>query len=161
MGAASGDRSGDPLTQYVELMSSFTNSLLGGVAGRGNGAPTDTSRPAGVTADPLVVESAPPGGRSRGELWIHNRSGAPVASVAAHSADLRRHDGWSIPGTSVRFEPVVIDELPDLTSRGIHVTVDVPEDAPPGVYRGLVSASNLPDVWLVLELEVLPSGTAS
>lgn len=88
-------------------------------------------------------------------MWLHNRSGAAVADVRVHCGDLRRHDGWAIPTSAIRFEPDCLEELSDLTSRGIRVAVDVPTDTQPGTYRGTVLAANLPDLWLVVELEVV------
>ncbi len=150
------------MAQYAELMSSFMSTVLGAAPTGWRTAPAAPSaRVAGpptggsVVADPLVIDPIPAGGRAHGELWLHNRSGAAIADVAAHCGDLRRHDGWAIAAEAVTFEPEHIDDLPDLTSRGVRVTIDVPDDAPPGVYRGTVLASNLPDVWLVLELEVV------
>jgi hypothetical protein len=159
-GAASSGE--NPMTQYAELMSSFISTVLG-AAPPGWGVPTGAapSRPSApaadgtVVADPLVVAPVPAGDRAHGELWLHNRSGAAIVEVRPHSGDLRRHDGWAVAAEHVTFEPDHIDELPDLTSRGVRVSIDVPEDTPAGVYRGTVLAANLPDVWLVLELTVL------
>ena len=160
----------DLFGQYTALTSSLLGALLGG--GATPAAPTDTHRANGaarLTAAPhagtsegstetLTLTSAAPGGRSVGELWLHNRSGRATADVHLHSSDLRRHDGGAIAATAVHFEPEHLPELPDLTSRGIRMSVDLPSDAPPGTFRGIVLAANLPDLWLVVELEVRGAG---
>ena len=151
----------EAMAQYAEMMSSFMATVVGaagsgGFGGTPSSAPTASAPADGaVVVDPLVMAPAAPGAAARGELWLHNRSGAAVRDVRLHLGDLRRHDGWAIEAAAVTFEPAAIEELPDLTSRGVRVSVDVPADAPPGVYRGTVMASNLPDVWLVLELAVV------
>jgi hypothetical protein len=108
-----------------------------------------------VWADRLELVPTAPGARADGELWLHNRSGAAVADGREHCGDLRPHDGWALAGATVAFDPVQLDELPELTSRGIRVTVDVPDETPPGIDRGTVLAANLPSLWLVVELEVV------
>jgi hypothetical protein len=144
---------GELVDLYTSLLSSFMTSLLG--AGPAPAGGSDRAAPSTVSADPLSLPPARPGGRSESELWLHNRSGAPVADVRVHCGDLRRHDGHAMPSSVVSFDPGRLDELPDLTSRGIRVAVEVPEGAAPGTYRGTVLAANLPDLWLVLEVEVL------
>jgi hypothetical protein len=146
----------DLFGQYASLMSSYVNTFLGGPARPGASAGAGPpAPPSGLGADPLALPRAAPGGRSEGELWLHNRSGAAVIDVRVHCSDLRRHDGWAIASSAVRFEPDHLDELPDLTSRGIRVTADVPDDTPLGTYRGTVLAANLPELWLVVALEVV------
>ena len=177
LAGATGDRStpddalSDLFGQYTALTSSLLGAILGGRTGPG--APSDSRRSNGtgngsaVTAEPhagagdgspetLTLTSTEPGGRAVGELWLHNRSGSPTADVRLHNGDLRRHDGCAISATTVRFDPEHLPELPDLTSRGVRVSVDVPADTPPGRFRGIILAANLPDLWLVVELEVLP-----
>ena len=160
----------DLFGQYTALTSSLLGAILGGRTSPG--ASNDSRRTNGtasgsaVTAEPhagisdgspetLTLSSTAPGGRAVGELWLHNRSGSATSDVRLHSGDLRRHDGCAITATTVRFDPEHLPELPDLTSRGVRVSVDVPADTPPGRFRGIVLAANLPDLWLVVELEVL------
>lgn len=168
--ATSGDFS-DLVGQYTALTSSLLGAVLGGQlipgAPADARAPTTPSNGSSVTAVPspsegfdgaaatLTLTPTTPGGRSEGELWLHNRSGAATTDVRLHIGDLRRHDGCAIAAAAVRFEPDHLPELPDLTSRGIRVSADVPTDAPPGTFRGIVLAANLPDLWLVVELDVL------
>ncbi|MBK6309180.1 MAG: hypothetical protein IPH81_00830 [Candidatus Microthrix sp.] len=142
---------------YAALMSSFLGALggAGGAPGPSNGG--SAPQRSDVWADPLRLPPTPPGGRAEGELWLHNRSGAAAREIRVHCGDLRRHDGWTLAASTTNFEPDHLDELPDLASRGIRAVVDVPDDTPPGTYRGFVLAANLPSVWLVVELEVVPA----
>ena len=145
----------DLITPYASLMSGFLGALTGAMASpEASPGRAGPASPSVVWADPLALPPVALGGRSEGELWLHNRSGAAVPDVRVHCGDLRRHDGWALPSSTVCFDPGHLDELPDLTSRGIRAVVDVPADARPGIYRGTVLAANLPDLWLVLELEV-------
>ena len=152
----------DPMSQYAELMSSFVSALFGGApppwrAGAGAGAtsPSGSPRDGAVVADPLVIEPVPPGGRARrGAVAAQpQRRGGRRRAPALLATSGVTTVGRSRP-RPIAFQPDAIDELPDLTSRGVRVAVDVPDDAPAGTYRGTVLASNLPDVWLVLELTV-------
>jgi len=146
----------DLMNQYMTLMSSFFGSLFGLPAAQGNPPNgVDWSSAHGVRADPVTLSPSPPGRCAEGELWLHNRSGSPVADVRLHCGDLRRHDGAAVSATALRFDPAHVEELPDLTSRGIRVSVDIPDDTPPGRYRGTLLAANLPDLWLPIELEVV------
>ena len=150
----------DLVAAYASLMSSFLGTLMGAMTTPGASAGSTPGRAANgsssvVWADPLTLPPTAAGGRSESELWLHNRSGAAVTDVRVHCGDLRRHDGWAIASSTIDFEPVHLDELPDLTSRGIRAVVDVPADTPPGIYRGTVLAANLPSLWLVVELDVV------
>ena len=174
-GSTPDDALSDLFGQYTALTSSLLGAILGGRTGPGTASESrrsnDAARGSGVTAEPhagasdgspetLTLSPTEPGGRAVGELWLHNRSGSATSDVRLHNGDLRRHDGCAIAATTVRFEPEHLPELPDLTSRGVRVTVDVPSDTPAGRFRGIVLAANLPDLWLVVELEVLhPSVT--
>jgi hypothetical protein len=151
-----GTRAGmDLMNQYFSLMSSFFGALFGAPTGRDNSFRSVDTPTSSVAADPVTLSPTPAGSRAEGELWLHNRSGSPVADVRVHSGDLRRHDGAAVPASVLRFDPELVEELPDLTSRGIRVTVDVPEGTPPGRYWGTLLAANLPDLWLPIELDVL------
>lgn len=141
----------DLFTQWAQLTWSFFNGLL---SQNGAASPSGVA-PATVSADAVSLTGTHPGGRAEGELWLHNRSGAAVANVHVHCGDLRRHGGEAVAAACVRFDPACLEELPDLSSRGIRVTVEVPADAAPGVYRGTVLAANLPHVWLPIELDVV------
>ena len=174
-GAAPG-AAADPFTQYAELWSSFLATLFAGgpvpwmdgaAAASPAGASSADASPVGVpdaavVADPLTVDPVHPGKLARRRCcWLRNRSGRGRQRC---SPPLRRPSpsrrGSAIPSSAVSFDPALIDTLPDLSSsRGVRVAIDVPAGAHPGVHRTTVMASNLPDVWMVLELDVVGAVT--
>lgn len=93
------------------------------------------------------------------EIWLHNGTERDHERIELHSTELRAHDGASVSAGTVRFEPAVID-LPARSSRGVVVTVAVGE-MPPATYRGIILATNLPQVWVPVELEVAPRTVSS
>jgi hypothetical protein len=112
-----------------------------------------------VSIDALVMPEIVQGSNGSGEFWLHNNSGEEVVDIRLHCGDLRSHGGWALAADHVTFGPECIRELPDRSSRGITLTVEVPADTPTDVYRGAVLASNLPEVWLPVEVRVTgPSG---
>ena len=143
------------MTQFAELMRSWFESVMGAAAGTAAAARPDAPAP-GVVVDPLQMPAVRPGERAVGEFWIHNRGGTDVEGVAVHCGDLRTHSGWAIPADRLHFDPPVMDHLPDRSSRGVSVAIDVDADTPEGIYRGTILAANLPSVWLSVELTVLP-----
>lgn len=144
----SGAAPGDPVTQWAELTARWFAALAPTTAR--SAAPVDGS----VTVEPVTLAPVLPGGVTSGEFWVHNRSGAAVPGIEFHCGDLRSHTGWSVPAGAVRFDPSCVEELPDRSSRGIGVTVDVPRDVPSGTYRGVLLAANLVDLWLPIEVVV-------
>lgn len=153
-GAANG---ADPVAQFVAMTEAWMNALSSMIPGDSpNGS---AAAPEGIAADPLVMPHITAGTCGTGEFWLHNNSGASVSDVRLHCGDLRSHSGWALQADNVSFEPAEIRELPDRSSRGITLAVDVPTGTPPDVYRGSLLASNLPEVWLPIEVRVTgPNG---
>jgi hypothetical protein len=89
------------------------------------------------------------------EVWLHNRSPVDLGKVRLRCSDLLSHDGTVIDSSRIRFEPDVVP-MPDRSSRGITVEVDVPQDLPPGRYRGTLLADGHADVWLPVVLNMGP-----
>jgi hypothetical protein len=92
------------------------------------------------------------------EIWLHNGTERDQAGIELHSSDLTAHDGTTLPAGAVEFRPTNID-LPARSSRGVVVAVAV-GDTPPATYRGIILATNLPEVWLPLEVQVDPLAAA-
>lgn len=92
------------------------------------------------------------------EIWLHNGTERAQEGIELHASDLTAHDGTSLPAGAVEFRPTIID-LPARSSRGVVVTVAV-GDTPPATYRGIILATNLPEVWLPLEVRVDPLAAA-
>jgi hypothetical protein len=90
-----------------------------------------------------------PSGRSGStEVWLHNGTSEPMLGLRLHSADLRSHDGSTLPASCIGFDPPSLDELPARSSRGVLVVADVGADVPGGVYHGVLLVAGAPDVWL-------------
>lgn len=88
------------------------------------------------------------------EVWLHNGTAEPVTGLRLHSGDLRAHDGSTLPGSAVRFDPPALEELPARSSRGVVVVADVADEVPGGVYRGVLLVAGAPDVWLPIVVTV-------
>lgn len=89
------------------------------------------------------------------EVWLHNRGPVDLGKVQLRCSDLLSHDGTVVDSSRIRFEPDVVP-MPDRSSRGITVEVDVPQDLPPGRYRGTLLADGHADVWLPVVLNMGP-----
>jgi len=89
------------------------------------------------------------------EVWLHNRGAVDLGKVRLRCSDLLSHDGTVIDSSRIRFEPDVVP-MPDRSSRGITVEVDVPQDLPPGYYRGTLLADGHANVWLPVVLNMGP-----
>lgn len=90
------------------------------------------------------------------EVWLHNGTAEPRSDIRLHCSELRAHDGSELRAEVV-FEPEVIEQIPARSSRGVVVAVRALDDgAVAGVYRGVVLAAGLPDVWLAVEVLVEP-----
>jgi len=109
----------------------------------------------GRSAGSVEVEADPSGStRTHGEVWLHNHTGGPLGPVRLHAGELRSPDGLTIPSAAVRFDPPVVDELPERSSRGIGVSLGDDRPPAPGVYRGIIQAVGAPAVAITIELTV-------
>jgi hypothetical protein len=105
------------------------------------------------------------GGSSRGgrrggsaEVWLHNGTSEPLLGLRLHVGDLRAHDGGTLRGSALRFDPPSLDELPARSSRGVVVTAAVADGTPGGVFRGILLVKGVPDVWLPIVVTVADWG---
>lgn len=87
------------------------------------------------------------------EVWLHNRGPVDLGKVRLRCSDLLSHDGALVDSSRIRFEPDVVP-MPDRSSRGITVEIDVPKECMPGRYRGTLLADGHADVWLPVVLNV-------
>jgi hypothetical protein len=110
----------------------------------GNSAASGEARLEATESGPAVTE-----------VWLHNRGPMDLGKVRLRCSDLLSHDGTVIDSSRVRFEPDVVP-MPDRSSRGITVEVDVPQDLPTGRYRGTLLADGHADVWLPVVLNMGP-----
>jgi hypothetical protein len=125
----------------------------------------DAGRPTGLvrirvirfdsyTAEPATSNMSATGSA---EMHLHNGTAEPIHDLRVHCGDLRAHDGASLPGSAVRFDPPLLDQLSARSSRRVLVEADVCEDVPSGVYRGVILVTGAPEVWLPLEVTLAGS----
>lgn len=108
----------------------------------GNSAATGEARLEASEPGPAVTE-----------VWLHNRGPVDLGKVRLRCSDLLSHDGAVVDSSRIRFEPDVVP-MPDRSSRGVTVEVDVPQECAPGCYRGTLLADGHSEVWLPVALTV-------
>jgi hypothetical protein len=141
-------RAGDVWGALIDTSASLVGALLGA------GLP---ARP-GTAHGPAVVAPAPvpPGGEATAVFYVHNRAPVAVAAVRPHCAPPRSHLGAEL-ADAVRFDPEVLDPLPARSSCGMEVRVRVPRGASPGTYASVILVSNVPELYLPLQVTVTGS----
>jgi hypothetical protein len=137
-------RAGDTWANLIDLF-----ATLVGVLSR-------LPRRAGPAAGPAPVapEAVTPGSEATAVFYVHNTSATAVAGVRPHCAPLRSHLGQELAADAVRFDPEVVDPLPPRGSCGIEVRCRVPPDAAPGTYVSVILVSNVPELYLPLQVTV-------
>lgn len=106
----------------------------------------------------VVSLAATVGGSANTEVWLHNRGPDDRPDVRLQCSDLLSHAGNVICAEAVRIDTAVVP-MPRRSSRGVDITIDVPPEVRPGVYRGTLLASGHPDLWLSVVLAVRLAGT--
>jgi hypothetical protein len=115
----------------------------------------DVDRPSPAGPLRLTVDLGGAADQAGVELWLHNGTGEDRGRLSLHHGELRSHDGTALDAR-LRFDPAELDALPARSSRGVVVTVDLPDPAPAGTYRGVALVEGLPDAWLPVEVVVSP-----
>jgi hypothetical protein len=142
-------RAGDTWANFIDLF-----ATLVGVLSR-------LPRRAGPAPGPAPVAlAATPATEATAVFYVHNTSAAAVGGVRPHCAPLRSHLGDELAADAVRFDPEVVDPLPPRGSAGIEVRCRVPPGAAPGTYVSVILVSNVPELYLPLQLTVQPEATA-
>jgi hypothetical protein len=91
------------------------------------------------------------GYQATGTVWLHNESDRP-ASAVLRLTGLTAHDGLVLPATAGSFQPAAVHLAPGASvSAGLTLGL---QGAAPGVYRGHVLVSGLPDAALPVRLIV-------
>ena len=92
---------------------------------------------------------------SVGELTmsLENDSDQTTAEFTLHAAELVSASGARIPSDHVYFAPATLSVGPR-SSGQVSVKVSVPAKAPPGMYEGLVRATQLDALRAILSIEV-------
>jgi hypothetical protein len=134
-------------------------TTLPGSDPNGGGAPSaatlDVDRPSPAAPLRLTVEQGGAADQGAVELWLHNGTGEDQGRLSLHHGELCSHDGTAL-AARLRFDPAELDALPARSSRGVVVTVELPDPAPAGTYRGVALVAGLPDAWLPIEVVVSP-----
>jgi len=133
--------------RLIELYGDWTRALLDGFTELAEGRTSST--------DALVAGPAAPGAQASTTAWLHVLDGT-TAPASLFSTDLVAHDGGSVGGAAVDFEPVEIGGDAAGSPMEVRVCITIPAGAAPGTYHGTVLAAGLPEVHLPLRLEVAP-----
>ena len=80
--------------------------------------------------------------------------GPPGSPARLKATSLTADDDAAIEPQAVSFEPPLVDTFALRSSQEVAVTVEVPKDASPGVYRGHILAAGLPEVGLPIGIAV-------
>jgi hypothetical protein len=95
---------------------------------------------------------APAGGSTSIPLRIENLEDRPV-SISFYSSDLLSDGGRSIPSFAVSFDPATLN-IGAGQQAVVTAKVDVPPQAIPGAYSGLVQAAGVSGVKAVITVDV-------
>jgi hypothetical protein len=91
------------------------------------------------------------GVQATGTVWMHNTTDHPASAVLRFT-DLTAHDGLVVPACAGSFERAALHIAPrGSVSASLVIGLS---DAAPGVYRGHVLASGIPDAALPIRLIV-------
>ena len=105
---------------------------------------------------PVVTEAvairATPGEQRSAAVWVHNVSAAEQCAPDVRCGPLTMFDGTALPDAGVQLVTSTIPIAAN-NSRRLDLVVDVPGDAAPGVYHGLVLARP-PDASIRVRVEV-------
>jgi hypothetical protein len=131
--------------QLVQLWSELLRRGVEAVSGIAGASGSDES--------PVVQLEADRGAQAGVVLRLSGGGDGPMEGVALQSTDLVAPDGGVVSAASVRFDPSVVDLLPG-TPVEIAVQVDIPGDCAAGRYRGTISSTRAPDLWMPVEVVV-------
>jgi hypothetical protein len=95
---------------------------------------------------------APAGGSASVPLRIENLEDR-AANVCFYSSDLQGDGGRSIPSFAVSFDPPALDIGPGQRAL-VTAKIDVPPQAIPGAYSGLIQAAGAPGMKAVITVDI-------
>jgi hypothetical protein len=124
--------------------------------GSASGDRGDRTAPAGdATEMPvLVLPDAAPGNTSSGAFLAYNNGRDDVDVMGLQCAGLIASGGKSVAQKHVKLSPATI-ALPARRTVSVTCTVELPGSAKQGSYVGLIESPDLPDVRLLVTLDVL------
>jgi hypothetical protein len=162
----------DPVTAMTETFVSSMAAMMaalspeswspGAVPGTGSSARPGSSSGTGsssgdtaAAASPEVLHASGAAGETvEVDVWLHNYTDELAAGIELRSTGLLSAGGAVLSADRVHTRPEHPVDLSAESSRMVQLCVDLPADTPPGRYRGVVAASHLADLWLVLDLDV-------
>jgi len=139
----------------LDLINVPTRSLNGLVQRISVGEPTAAApKVSGADAPTIALPGdVPAGGSGTVPFSLENDGDAPTAEFEFQATDLVNAEGQKILGTQVSFEPSKLT-IPPHNRESVTISVQVPQNASPGVYSGLVLASKLERLRAVLVVSV-------
>ncbi|MFZ1177281.1 MAG: hypothetical protein WAO15_13645, partial [Mycobacterium sp.] len=158
-GVTNGNDAGAAGAQELERLTRAWWSMAGQlllrsmpVTAQAGGRPVSLDVNNADSKDAVHLEAAVAGSASA-EVWLHNRGPDDRADVRLQCSDLLGHEGNVIGADAVLIDTAVLP-MPRRSSRGVVMTIKVPPEVRPGVYRGTLLASGHPDLWLPVVLTV-------
>lgn len=136
--------------RMLELWGEWMRLLLDAAA---DSAEATLERGKGRT-EHLLLGPVQAGSTVTARAWLHVLDGPPAAPARLSATAFTAHDGSSIEGGAIAFDPPALDTFALRSSEEIAVTVDVPAETRPGVYHGHLLASGLPELSLAARIEV-------
>jgi uncharacterized membrane protein len=86
-------------------------------------------------------------------MSVENDGDEPVRGLAFVATDLLHSGGERLAGDRVRSDPAAVTIEPGGSER-VTIVVDVPDEAAPGTYTGLLQATTMEHVRIVLTVRV-------
>lgn len=108
-----------------------------------------------------AIESmaARPGERATVSMALENAGTETVEAVNFIASDLVTSTGLRIAASDIQFEPAEVTIGPRARAQ-VRISVQVPQDAAPGTYSGMLVASKLEQVRAVLSIPVAQAPSA-
>jgi hypothetical protein len=137
----------------VEGAGQLESVLAGQPADDSNAPPPDDEGGVATMAAAAVLPAVSPGRTTSVSVTVRNASPDTVDAMRLRCGGLHGSGDVRIPGHHVKFAPVQVDVVPRGTA-DVTCTVNVPADAKRGHYTGLIEATGLTGVQLLVSLDV-------
>lgn len=152
---STGSTGSDPMTAMTEAFVSSMSAAVAAMAPDAVSGMGSSSRGPAASAVPEVVAASGAAGETvEVDVWLHNYTDELAAGIELHAIGLVSASGALLSADCITTRPQHPVDLSAESSRAVQLRVDLPADTPAGRYRGVVAASHLADLWLVLEVDV-------
>jgi hypothetical protein len=108
----------------------------------------------GTATDRVVLPAIAAGGVAESTVWVHNTTAQPGLDISFHPSQLIGPGGAKIGRRATTVAPSRIERLEAGASSELAVRVEVPVDAAPGGYHGVILTSSPPGATIAVQLEV-------